>query len=422
MSTSFSTYGSSIVNKRWHALRDLAGTDETSIVQGTSYRTASVHSTLRRARKLKTALGVTRIAELTELDRLGVPVFAAVRPEVSQFQITAAQGKGVSVAQALASAMLEAVERHAAAHYSKLTISSIEELRLRGLDALTPEMLGGRSLDSAAQIEWVEAIRLRTNSRVLVPAADVVYPYVAPRHIARPFRPSTTGLAAGNSTNEAVLHALFEVIERDAVSRCFVSDWPTLVDTRSIVDQVLVGLVDRIEGSGIELAILDLSGFAVVPTFKVIGLDPMWQGPQMIVTGQGAHIDCRIALRRAVLEFVQSRAVAIQGSREDLSRYQRDWKVDNADARFQFELIRHTALQKGLSSPRKTVRPVGGITKALRLVCSRLLKAGYIDVLYTDLTHDEIQIPVVRVIVPGMVDSFIDPSRKPKCSDIVVCL
>jgi ribosomal protein S12 methylthiotransferase accessory factor len=345
---------------------------------------------------------------------LAIPVFGVIRPDVSQLQITAAQGKGVTGAQALASALFEAAERHAAANYKQIILASTSQLRTCDINLLTPEMLGGRSVDPAAAIDWIEAIGIRTRSRVLVPAAEVVFPYIAPKGVVRPFRSSTTGLAAGNTIAEAILHGVFEVIERDAVSRCFVNDWPALIDTSSITDPILVGLINRIENAGIQLLILDLSAFAVVPTFKVLGLDPMWQGPTTITTGQGSHTDSRIALRRAVLEFAQARAVAIQGSREDLSRYQNEWQED---AQFRFELIRHFALQGGLRSLTISESPIHGVGRTLGFVFDRLDEAGYKDVLYIDLTHHEVQIPAVRVIVPGMVDTFVDPDRKRKCSD-----
>src|SRR5438552_11840201 len=65
-----------------------------------------------RPMDLERSLGVTRVARVTGLDRLGVEVACAVRPGGHVLQIS--NGKGLTWAQARASALSEAAELWAA--------------------------------------------------------------------------------------------------------------------------------------------------------------------------------------------------------------------------------------------------------------------------------------------------------------------
>ena len=53
-------------------------------------------------------VGITRLANVTGLDRIGIPVVQAVRPNSRSLSVS--QGKGVDMDSAKASAMMEAFE------------------------------------------------------------------------------------------------------------------------------------------------------------------------------------------------------------------------------------------------------------------------------------------------------------------------
>ena len=79
---------------------------------------------------LAARMGITRIAVLTGLDSIGIPVVAAVRP--NSRSIAVHQGKGATLAAAKASAVMEAVETY---HAENITLP----LRLASFD----ELVGG---------------------------------------------------------------------------------------------------------------------------------------------------------------------------------------------------------------------------------------------------------------------------------------
>jgi len=53
-------------------------------------------------------MGITRLGNITGLDRIGIPVAVAVRP--NSRSVSVSQGKGLELAQAMASALMEACE------------------------------------------------------------------------------------------------------------------------------------------------------------------------------------------------------------------------------------------------------------------------------------------------------------------------
>src|SRR3990172_2594314 len=92
-----------------------------------THRSVSPEETVARLRPLMTAMGITRGANLTGLDRIGVPVVAVCRP--NSRSIAVAQGKGLTLEAAKASGLMEATETfHAERIDRPLKLSSLEEM------------------------------------------------------------------------------------------------------------------------------------------------------------------------------------------------------------------------------------------------------------------------------------------------------
>jgi ribosomal protein S12 methylthiotransferase accessory factor len=171
--------------------------------------------------KLKIA-GITRVTEITHLDRIGVPVFSAIRPLAAEGAVSIYAGKGSTVNQAKASAIMEAFERYSAERQEsdedKIivgTMDSIEGDVVNPISLILPNRLQGNP--AVTRIEWVNAINMKTESKIWMPANAVFHPYIT-RSASHIFKSNTNGLASGNVLEEAILQALCEVIERDAWS------------------------------------------------------------------------------------------------------------------------------------------------------------------------------------------------------------
>lgn len=169
--------------------------------------------------KLKRA-GVTRIAEITHLDRLGIPVYSAIRPGAAEGAVSIYAGKGATKNQAKASAMMEAFERYSAeinkADTDKFERGAFPEKE----NALDPETLILPSLPFEVEktpLDWIKSIEITNDQEYLVPANAVYHPYIPPSGSSL-FKSNTNGLASGNRIEEAVYHGITEVVERDAWS------------------------------------------------------------------------------------------------------------------------------------------------------------------------------------------------------------
>src|SRR5262249_27496119 len=92
--------------------RLVATSDSTEITpkvlrQGT-HRSQSLDYTLNRALRLAPVMGITRIANVTGLDVIGVPVVMVCRP--NSRSVAVSQGKGIDLTSARASGVMEATE------------------------------------------------------------------------------------------------------------------------------------------------------------------------------------------------------------------------------------------------------------------------------------------------------------------------
>lgn len=258
--------------------------------------------------------GITRIADVTGLDSLRVPVAMAVRPEAKTLSV--AQGKGRTYGLARVSAAMESIElwhaEYAEIRLSHRGVPSREcELPYRIESLADP----GSLVTSATPVDWVSAVGLVSGATIPVPASVVFYT----QDSAQSWRPpglgwSSNGLASGNSRLEACLHGLYEVIERDAVSAGrHVAARP--LDPASVTDAECAELIARIRHVGVRLDLEVIDNRFGVPCFGAM----VWsQDFAVACRGWGAHSSPGVALSRAVTEAAQSRLTAIVGSRDDL--------------------------------------------------------------------------------------------------------
>jgi ribosomal protein S12 methylthiotransferase accessory factor len=396
-----------------HALAwlETASDDSAMLPCGTSHRSVPAAGAIARVWPLRHRLGISRVADLTPLDVVGIPVFSVTRPNARTGQITLCQGKGNAPAEALASALFEAVERHCGSLARPTLTACPSELRTAGRTHLDAADLGLPELPDRP-LEWIQGRDSGSGAPVLLPAAEVIFPYTAPPGCQRPVRPSTTGLASGATLSEAVLHALYEVVERDATSRYLHGGPGRLVPLDTVTGPAESELLLKYARAEIDSVIIDLTHTTVLPTFAVFLSDPGADQAHLAVSGFGAHPNAGVALRRALTEAAQARATAIQGSREDLDRVADVYRADPADQRAAFLHRALLAKAEGVTDFRTLPDPPARSTRAtLRHVAALLEGGGYHRVVHTDLTIAELGLPVAHVVVPGMVDSVVEPLR-----------
>ena len=113
--------------------------------------------------------------------------------------------------------IMEGIERYSSEiHDRKVRLDTFEMIEGRE-PAVNPEdLILPEDTDTGHVLPWVEGWDIANDKPVLVPAQAVFHPL--PRNFRQIFRTSTNGLASGNTREEAIFHALCEVIERDAWS------------------------------------------------------------------------------------------------------------------------------------------------------------------------------------------------------------
>lgn len=358
--------------------------------------------------------GITRITEITHLDRIGIPVFSAIRPLAAEGAVSIYAGKGATLSQAKASAIMEAFERYSAERqesddgriiFGKM--DSIAEEVVNPISLILPNRL--QSNPAVTRIEWIEAVNMKTGSKIWVPANAVFHPYVT-RNASHIFKSNTNGLASGNVLEEAILQALCEIIERDAWSFFEVFKNKVRLDVSNCDNEIINDFLTKFEDAGIELTLLDLTSDVGVCTIAAVADDVKLKDPALLTMGIGTHLNPEIAVIRAISEVAQSRATQIHGTREDtvradfmrkagydrMKRINKHWFDDSGE-------IKDLNLLNDLSSD--------DISKDIGSILDLLDNVGCSDVYFVDLTREEVGVPVVRVIVPGMEVYSVDNER-----------
>jgi ribosomal protein S12 methylthiotransferase accessory factor len=181
-------------------------------------RAAPLEETLARIEPKVPAAGITRVADITNLDRIGIPVFSCIRPTAEAGSITVYNGKGATVEESRISAIMEGIERYSSElHDRRVHLAPYQEMFAHGRVLDPKDLILPENADVDRLMPWVEGFDIANNVPVIVPAHAVFHPL--PQKFRQIFRTNTNGLASGNTMEEAIFHALSEVIERDAWAR-----------------------------------------------------------------------------------------------------------------------------------------------------------------------------------------------------------
>ncbi|MEZ0115904.1 ribosomal protein S12 methylthiotransferase accessory factor [Catenulispora sp. EB89] len=283
---------------------------------GGTQRLRPPEATLAALEAYRDASGLTRIADVTGLDYLGIPVCMAVRPLGRRLSV--AQGKGLTLPLAMVSAAMESLEmwhaeyRCPAAQYA----ARVSEVAL-AYDIADLQHHPGSLVTDATELDWMPARGMVTGREHLVPRQAVAMETRSLSSWEAPgLRASSNGLASGNYVGEAALHALCEVIERDVLAG-YRADRLTAVplDLSLVQDEAVSVLSSRLDEAGVWWEAAAIPNPYDVPTF----ITHIWSEDMPVLgSGSGTHPDASIALCRAITEAAQSRLTVIAGSRDDL--------------------------------------------------------------------------------------------------------
>lgn len=367
------------------------------------HRSCSPAETFDWLKRFFPATGITRVADITGLDNLGIPVFQAVRPMGRSLSVS--QGKGVDAMAAKVSAVMEAVEvwhaEHEALPSFRASGQAIAECPKIDVNTLRRPSLP--EISQYVPLRWCKGTDLADGAEILIPgdAGNLDFTRAAdPPELAR----STTGLAGGNTIDEARASAISEVIERSCHAEFLALDERAQsrrrIDPNSLTDDdpTIADLVRRIASANIELDLYDITNRIDVTAIRAVFYTlPSGRPTTRPAVGHGAHLDPMTAVIRALTEAAQSRLAYISGNRDDLDpAYYRGSELAN--------VVR--AMRKGMDfsgTRRRLNRPDESTTTAgadAEKMIGNILAAKAGPVAEINLTKSNLGVPVVKIVAP----------------------
>jgi ribosomal protein S12 methylthiotransferase accessory factor len=396
------------------------------IMTSGGYRSVSPRDTVTRFRKHVSALtGVVSRLERIDADLPLNTNFFAVHnfsaPAMSVDELRAGLGggsfgKGSTAEQGEASALMESIERYSGIFQGDEIRMSRRFTDFAPGEAIRPndvllysdaqyrraQAQTGHSeddtpppqpFDPSAEIEWSPVWSMRDQRFKYIPTTLLYFFYRGPRH----FGADSNGCAAGNTLAEAIVQGFLELVERDAYAIWWYNrlQRPQL-DLGQIDDPYVRDLQAQLAEAGRRLWVLDVTSDLGIPTFVAV-LHWMQNSQENIEFGSGAHFDGRIALLRTLTELNQFLSIGLMGGGSG--------EKSSLDGVTPLRLRDHPFLTP-IDGP--AVQPAFG-SKFGRLdareqvtACVNLVQQASHDLLVLDQTRPDIDVPVVRVIVPGL--------------------
>lgn len=353
---------------------------------------------------------ITRIADVTGLDVVGIPVCVAVRPNSQSLSVS--QGKGLTLTLAKVSAAMETIELyHAENMAADIFTGSYHELSQTS-PVCNPHdltLLADANYDHNLPLHWVKGVDLVQENEIWVPY-DLVHCLLDPQIVKNsPFPVSSNGLASGNHLLEAISHAICEVIERDAIyfwelrSQSPHARVP-YINLDTVHSPPCRELLQKLAAAGLDVYVWDLESRTGIPVLGCAIVEKRGTLSLMstgIFHGFGCHLSKEIAFIRAVTEAAQTRLTYISGARDDIYR---EWYETTQSEFFQAQW------KQFLNKERRHIHDFNTYpsleTESLEADVSTQLRhlqmAGLDQVVVIDLSQPGFEIAVARVIIPGM--------------------
>lgn len=406
-------------------------------LNGTS-RVIPVENTLSHILEISKKIGLTRIADITYMDKLYIPNYSCVLPGTEDY-IWVYSGKGPTKKHAKVSAIMESIERYSSlpTNYTRKFITGTFNELKESYNLLHPDDLVEPltfDFQNDMLMDYVEGYDIINKENILVPAALALFRYTPNSPSLNPFAfHHTNGLASGNVFEEAVCHALCEVIERDAISLAqlrasaipfhilskihhnlriqgyhinsiskeqFIDDNSLYQDVKICQEdnfQPVTNLIKKFKKFNIRLIIKDITTDIKIPTFNAACVEWISHDYGYLAEGHGTHPDKRIAILRAITEVSQTRAANIQGARDDLRKiHYNDNNTDDKNA-WQFMSSQRTINFSDIITYQNE-----DILDDIKLIIKFFKEVGLNKAIIVNLTNPKIKIPVVRAIVPGL--------------------
>lgn len=324
-------------------------------------------------------------------------------------------GKGSTAEQGQASALMEAIERYSgifqgdeirtkrrfadfpsgeAIPPNKVLLFSDAQLERGRAPTPDPDDWAATPalFDQSVEMEWSPVWSLQDERFKYLPTSVLYFFYRGPAA----FAADSNGCAAGNTRDEAIVQGFLELVERDAYAIWWYNRLQRPeVDLGQFDDSYIRDLHKQLAETGRRLWVLDVTSDLGIPTFVAV-THWMQDGRENIEFGSGAHFDPRIAMLRALTELNQFLSLGLMGGGTG--------EKSSLDGATPLRLEDHPYLTPS-GNPRVELdfeSKCGLDTREQVTACARVAKQAGLDFLVLDQTRPDIEVPVVRVIVPGL--------------------
>jgi YcaO-like protein with predicted kinase domain len=372
---------------------------------GGTYRTQTAKETLDRVTPFLKDFGITRVSDVTGLDSIGIHVYQAIRPHSKALSVS--QGKGTTQDLAKVSAIMESIELwHAENVRPPDLYGSFSELS-KAYSLMKPFPLTGGWMEDLSDLldfkmYWIRAVDLFTGAPVYLPYTFVHLDFASSVPFEGFLTSSSNGLASGNTRDEALCHALYEAIERDAWEKAQKGAFlQRAVDVSTIKCSYIQEIIDKLHKNNCPLLLIDIESELKVPSYLACVIEgASLRHARKGSAGYGAHFSKEVAISRAITEALQSRLTVISGARDDL-----DSNLYEANKK---EKSVYNALNKFIQNSKSLIQfsPSQEIpstfSDCIKLILQRLEKEGFKQALYVDHTREKFEIPVVQVVIPQL--------------------
>jgi ribosomal protein S12 methylthiotransferase accessory factor len=335
--------------------------------------------------------------------RLDIPVYISLLGVDAQRVVPTKKqmGKGASLAQAEASALMELVERFSFFSYlaeGPLTFSRPREFPglavdfsclARSLFDDSPEVQQAAALYQGWPLHFVPATNLTRGEALMLP---IHWFYLIEEY---------NGPASGNCLEEAILQGLCEVVERHVGSVISHESLSTpLIDPESVSDPVARELLEKFRNNNIEVYLRDFSLNTGIPSVGALAFDPTtFPQESEIVFTCGTTPDPAKSVVRALTEIAQ-----LAGDFHRRTSYRPTLP--------KYESLEDAAylMAEGPVASLDSLPSLGhdNLAEEVRRCLAALDRLG-LEVFVVDVTHPELRIPAVYVLIPGT--HFLDHTR-----------
>jgi len=362
-------------------------------------KTIPPDETVRRFKKKLKKINLSILKNTVRIDngRLDIPVYFSICGHDAEDVIGTKKqmGKGGTPHQAEASAIMELAER-----FSLLSFNNdpkrfiIEEYRNIEHKALPFNIIAqsvhedsiyldrAHEVFSKVPLKWTWGYNLTRDEEILVPFNwfFAINEY--------------NGSASGNCIEEALLQGICEVVERHVSSIISRNRLKTpAIDPGSVTDPLALELIQKYRKAGIKLYISDFSLNTGIPTIGILGYDPStFPEKSELVWTAGTTPNPQKALIRTLTEVAQLAGDFNTGSNympSGLPKF-----TDLAEADF----VVHP--EKNVNITSLPDLSDGNIKVEVQNLVVALHKIG-MEVIVVDVTHPELEVPVIYTIIPG---------------------